>query len=135
MRVLVLDLLTLARLDAQHATHPEVLDLSEAVAAHLDEGLPGMREHLDRQLPPGVLATVDRNALATIVRNLLVNAAKYAPARTAALAYVRAGRAAPTWRRATTARASPPRTCPTSSSASTAARRRALARRAAAGSA
>jgi two-component system, OmpR family, sensor kinase len=79
MRVLVLDLLTLARLDAQHSTTPEVIDLAAAVAHHLDEGVPGMPERVDRQLQPGVLARVDRNALATIIRNLLVNACKYAP--------------------------------------------------------
>ena len=79
MRVLVLDLLTLARLDAQHSTPPEVIDLAAAVAHHLDEGVPGMPERVDRQLQPGVLARVDRNALATIIRNLLVNACKYAP--------------------------------------------------------
>ncbi len=79
MRVLVLDLLTLARLDAEQPTTPEVIDLGAAVAHHLDEGVPGMPERLDRQLQPGVLASVDRNALATIIRNLLVNACKYAP--------------------------------------------------------
>jgi two-component system OmpR family sensor kinase len=79
MRVLVLDLLTLARLDAQQTTTPELIDLSVAVAHHLDEGVPGMPDHLERHLRPGVLAKVDRNALATIIRNLLVNACKYAP--------------------------------------------------------
>ena len=82
MRLLVLDLLTLARLDAQQATTPEVIDLGAAVAHHLDEGVPGMPERLDRQLSPGVLARVDRNALAAIIRNLLVNACKYAPGAT-----------------------------------------------------
>jgi two-component system OmpR family sensor kinase len=90
MRVLVLDLLTLARLDARQEATPEVIDLGAAVAHHLDEGLPGMPEQLGRHLQPGVLARVDRNALATIVRNVLVNACKYAPGaaqvwRTAAL--------------------------------------------------
>jgi two-component system OmpR family sensor kinase len=79
MRILVLDLLTLARLDAPQSTHPEVIDLGAAVAHHLDEGVPGMPERVDRQLQPGVLASVDATALATIVRNLLVNACKYAP--------------------------------------------------------
>ena len=78
MRVLVLDLLTLARLDARHAVTPAMVDLGAAVAEHLDEGVPGMPANLDRRLEP-VLARVDRNALATIVRNLLVNACKYAP--------------------------------------------------------
>jgi two-component system OmpR family sensor kinase len=79
MRVLVLDLLTLARLDARQPTTPEVIDLSAAVAHDLDEGVPGMPERLDRRLQPDLLARVDRNALATIVRNLLVNACQYAP--------------------------------------------------------
>jgi two-component system sensor histidine kinase BaeS len=56
-----------------------VTDLSVAVAEHLDDGVPGMPARVDRDLPPGVLARIDRNALATIVRNLLVNACKYAP--------------------------------------------------------
>jgi two-component system OmpR family sensor kinase len=79
MRILVLDLLTLARLDAQPTAKAEVLDISAAVAHHLDEGVPGMPARVDRQLQPRLLASVDRNALATIVRNLLVNACKYAP--------------------------------------------------------
>jgi two-component system OmpR family sensor kinase len=79
MRVLVLDLLTLARLDAQQTANTEAIDLGAAVAVHLDEGVPGMPDRLDRQLQPNVMASVDRTALATIVRNLLVNACKYAP--------------------------------------------------------
>jgi two-component system OmpR family sensor kinase len=79
LRVLVLDLLTLARLDAARVSAPEPIDLGSAVAHHLDEGVPGMPERLDRQLDPGVLAMADRNAVSTIVRNLLVNACKYAP--------------------------------------------------------
>jgi two-component system OmpR family sensor kinase len=79
MRVLVLDLLTLARVDARQTGAPEVVDLGAAVAHHLDEGVPGMPLQVERQLQPGVLARVDRNALATIIRNLLVNACKYAP--------------------------------------------------------
>jgi two-component system OmpR family sensor kinase len=79
MRVLVLDLLILARLDAQQSSNAEVIDLGAAVAHHLDEGVPAMPRQLERQLQPGVLASIDRNALATIIRNLLVNAAKYAP--------------------------------------------------------
>jgi two-component system OmpR family sensor kinase len=82
MRVLVLDLLTLARLDAQQSTRPEVIDLGDAVAHHLDDGVPGMPARVERTLEPGVLATVDRTALTTIVRNLLVNACKYAPGAT-----------------------------------------------------
>ncbi len=79
MRVLVLDLLTLARLDARQPTHAELVDLGDAVATQLDEGVPGMPAQLERHLQPGVIAVVDRAALATIVRNLLGNSAKYAP--------------------------------------------------------
>ncbi len=94
MRVLVLDLLTLARLDAPQSTHPELVDLAAAVTQHLDEGLPGMPPQIDRRLQPDVLANVDRNALSTIIRNLLVNASKYAPgARQEWRAYTQDGRA------------------------------------------
>jgi two-component system OmpR family sensor kinase len=79
MRVLVLDLLTLARLDAARGAQPETLDLSELVAHQLDEGAPGMPGQVSRELGAGVFANVDRNASVTIVRNLLVNACKYAP--------------------------------------------------------
>ncbi|MGH7722408.1 MAG: ATP-binding protein [Candidatus Dormibacteria bacterium] len=79
MRVLVLDLLTLARLDARPPTNLQPTDLGAAVAHQLDDGVPGMPSHVDRHLEPRVLASVDSNALATIIRNLLVNACKYAP--------------------------------------------------------
>ena len=79
MRVLVLDLLTLARVDASRGAQSQTVDLSELVGHQLDEGVPGMPERLERELGPGVLATADRNAALTIVRNLLVNACKYAP--------------------------------------------------------
>jgi two-component system OmpR family sensor kinase len=79
MRVLVLDLLTLARLDAQRPEAPQQLDLSGLVAHQLDEGVPGMPTQLHRHLDQPVLATADRNAAVTIIRNLLVNACKYAP--------------------------------------------------------
>ena len=47
---------------------------------HLDEGVPGMPDTRSTgSSQPSVLASVDRAALATIVRNLLVNACKYAP--------------------------------------------------------
>lgn len=82
MRTLVLDLLTLARLDADRSATPEILDLSEAIARHLDEGVPGMPATVVRRLDPEVWASVDRNALDTIVRNLIVNACKYAPGAT-----------------------------------------------------
>jgi two-component system OmpR family sensor kinase len=79
MRVLVLDLLTLARIDARQPGTPQVVDVGAAVGGHLDEGVPGMPPRLERLLEPHVMAMVDANALATIVRNLLVNACAYAP--------------------------------------------------------
>jgi two-component system, OmpR family, sensor kinase len=82
MRVLVLDLLTLARLDAQRPAHPETLDLSALVAHQLDEGAPAMPDQVNRELGLGVFANTDRNAASTIVGNLLVNACKYAPGAT-----------------------------------------------------
>ena len=80
MRMLVLDLLTLARIDAQQSQRPEDIDVVEAVERLLDEGVPGMPAAVERLFPSGpVDAHTDRNALVTIVRNLMVNACKYAP--------------------------------------------------------
>ena len=79
MRVLVLDLLTLARLDAQRESHPEDFDLNAAVGGLLDEGVPGMPAVVERTFASGpLLVRADRGAVSTIVRNLLVNACKYA---------------------------------------------------------
>ncbi|HVC40955.1 MAG TPA: HAMP domain-containing sensor histidine kinase [Candidatus Saccharimonadales bacterium] len=79
MRVLVLDLLTLARLDAQRESHPEDFDLAAAVNRLLDEGVPGMPPLVERSLgPASPVVRADRGAVSTIVRNLLVNACKYA---------------------------------------------------------
>jgi two-component system OmpR family sensor kinase len=79
MRVLVLDLLTLARLDAQRESHPEDFDLNVTVATLLNEGVPGMPAVVERTFTPGALLVhADRGAVGTIVRNLLVNACKYA---------------------------------------------------------
>jgi len=79
MRVLVLDLLTLARLDAQRESHPEEFDLNATVSALLNEGVPGMPAVVQRNFTPGPLfVRADRGAVSTIVRNLLVNACKYA---------------------------------------------------------
>jgi len=79
MRGLVLDLLTLARLDARRESHPETFDLSDAVDSLLDEGVPGMPDTLQRNFATApVLVHADRGAVTTIVRNLLVNACKYA---------------------------------------------------------
>jgi two-component system, OmpR family, sensor kinase len=79
MRVLVLDLLTLARLDAHRESHPEDFDVNAAVNRLLDEGVPGMPSVLQRTLGPlPLIVRADRGAVSTIVRNLLVNACKYA---------------------------------------------------------
>jgi two-component system OmpR family sensor kinase len=78
MRILVLDLLTLARLDARRESHPEDFDLSKAVAGLLDEGVPGMPATMERDLTASLWVHADRAAVGTIVRNLLVNACKYA---------------------------------------------------------
>jgi two-component system OmpR family sensor kinase len=79
MRVLVLDLLTLARLDAARESHPEDFDLNAAVNVLLNEGVPGMPAQVERSLGPAPLYIhADRSAVTTIVRNLLVNACKYA---------------------------------------------------------
>ncbi|MFZ0919788.1 MAG: HAMP domain-containing sensor histidine kinase [Candidatus Dormiibacterota bacterium] len=79
MRVLVLDLLTLARLDAQRESHPDDFDLNASVNELLDEGVPGMPAVVERSLAPSPLVVhADRSAVSTIVRNLLVNACKYA---------------------------------------------------------
>jgi len=80
MRGLVADLLMLARIDARGDRAAEDFDLRVAVGSLLDEGVPGMPPVLERSFSPEpVLVRCDRNALATIVRNLLVNACKYAP--------------------------------------------------------
>ena len=79
MRVLVIDLLTLARLDAETAAAPAEVDVSAVVARHLDEHVTNGAETVERHLDPSVLAMVDRNALDTIVRNLLINTRRYAP--------------------------------------------------------
>ena len=79
LRILVLDLLALARLDARSQQKPEDCDLGAAVGRLLDEGVPGMPERVDRDFPPSpVMVHCDRSALTTVVRNLLVNACKYA---------------------------------------------------------
>ncbi|HXA27933.1 MAG TPA: HAMP domain-containing sensor histidine kinase [Candidatus Angelobacter sp.] len=82
MRVLVLDLLTLARLDAQRPMEIGPVDLTEVINAVLDESahLPGMPDDLQRSVAAApVVVMADRNALTAIARNLLGNACKYAP--------------------------------------------------------
>jgi len=79
MRLLVLDLLTLARLDAQREAHPEDFDLNATVDGLLTEGVPGMPAIVERNFVAMPLTVhADRGAVSTIVRNLLVNACKYA---------------------------------------------------------
>jgi two-component system OmpR family sensor kinase len=79
MRILVLDLLTLARLDARRQSHPEDFDLNGAVDGLLNEGVPGMPDTMQRNYGASpLLVHADRGAVNTIVRNLLVNACKYA---------------------------------------------------------
>ena len=60
MRVLVLDLLTLARLDAQRESHPEDFDLNVTVGALLNEGVPGMPAVVERTFAPGALMRARR---------------------------------------------------------------------------
>jgi signal transduction histidine kinase len=80
MRGLVLDLLTLARLDAQRPMEIAPLDLGEVVSGVLDEAPPEAQDTLDRHLDGApVLVRADRNAVTTIAHNLLGNALKYAP--------------------------------------------------------
>jgi two-component system OmpR family sensor kinase len=80
LRVLVLDLLTLARVDARSQQKPEDFDLVAALGRLLDEGVPGMPPRVDRDLPMSpVLVHCDRGAVVTVVCNLLTNACKYAP--------------------------------------------------------
>ena len=53
MRVLILDLLTLARLDAHRESHPEDFDINAALTTLLNEGVPGMPEVVERTFAPG----------------------------------------------------------------------------------
>jgi len=80
MRELVLDLLTLARIESRRELNLETVDLNTEVSQLLDEGVPGMPETVERHLAgPAINVRTDRGGLATIVRNLLVNACKHAP--------------------------------------------------------
>ena len=80
LRVLVLDLLTLARLDAEKPPELASLDLNEVVGGVLNEGVPGMPDQLDRVFAPSRVDVLgDRGSVITLSRNLLVNACKYAP--------------------------------------------------------
>ena len=80
MRGLVLDLLTLARIDAQRPAHVADVDLNVAVAAVLDGGVPSHEAQVERRLAPEpLMVRADPAAVETIARNLLGNACKYAP--------------------------------------------------------
>jgi len=80
MRRLVLDLLTLARIDAQRSLDLRAVDLNAVVIQLLDEGLPQQPPEVHRRLEhPAVVAVADPEAVTTIVRNLWTNACRYAP--------------------------------------------------------
>ncbi|MFN2452551.1 MAG: ATP-binding protein [Candidatus Dormibacteria bacterium] len=80
MRLLVLDLLALARLDAQRPLELRPLDLNAAVTELLDEGAAEQPATVARQLAdPPVVALADPEAVTTILRNLWTNACRYAP--------------------------------------------------------
>ena len=80
MRLLILDLLTLARIDALKKVESGNVDVRTLVARVLDEGVPNMPGAIERNLGAGpAVADVEENALETVLRNLLVNACKYAP--------------------------------------------------------
>jgi two-component system, OmpR family, sensor kinase len=80
MRLLVLDLLTLARIDARRGVATESFDLNAELERLLDDGRPDMPSALERRLTPHpLMVRADRAALATIVRNVAGNANKYAP--------------------------------------------------------
>ena len=80
MRLLVLDLLTLARLDADKPLSLEPVDINQLLDEILDEGVAGMPPQLIRDFAAQPATVhVDRSALTIVVRNLLINACKYAP--------------------------------------------------------
>jgi two-component system OmpR family sensor kinase len=78
MRLLVLDLLTLARIDARRGVDREVFELNTELSRLLDVAADASN-HLERRFatqPMHVCA--DRGALGTMVRNVIGNAMKYA---------------------------------------------------------
>ena len=79
MRILVLDLLTLARVDASTRDAVEPLPIDQVISSVLDDGVPGMPAEVERRLDSGASVLADRASLVTIARNLLINACKYAP--------------------------------------------------------
>ena len=81
MRLLVLDLLALARVDARQSSPPsEALDLNEVVTTVLREDAIHGPENVIQELWSKPLPVrAERAALQTVIRNLLVNARKYAP--------------------------------------------------------
>ena len=55
-------------------------ELKSIVGRVLDDGVPGMPSALTRDFPPDdVMVLADQNSVETVLRNLLVNACKYAP--------------------------------------------------------
>ena len=80
MRRLVLDLLTLARIDSHLSLSLNVFDICAELDDILDAGLPGVPENLERQCTPRpLMVRADHGAVDTIARNLLSNACTYAP--------------------------------------------------------
>ncbi|MGH7612292.1 MAG: ATP-binding protein [Candidatus Dormibacteria bacterium] len=72
MRALVLDLLTLARADAQPSLQPQEVELGPFLREQL-----GGRPDTELQLAPGVVAWADPETLATVVGNLQGNAERH----------------------------------------------------------
>ena len=80
MRELVLDLLTLARLDAHRPSTPENFDVNLELDGILEDSISGMPDVVKRDFAPGPLEVrADRSAFLSIMSNLIANASKYAP--------------------------------------------------------
>jgi two-component system, OmpR family, phosphate regulon sensor histidine kinase PhoR len=86
MRHLVDDLLDLARIESgAWSPEPEPVPLAEAVEeawAELEPGPESAHVRLELEIPPASTVLCDRDALGQILRNLLDNAVRYAPADT-----------------------------------------------------
>lgn len=80
MRDLVLDLLTLARIDAQTQPEQTDIDLREVINTVLRENPPGKPAQVLVDLPAQpVMVHCHVSSIETVLRNILVNACKYAP--------------------------------------------------------